>query len=72
MPYYRATYEGYVEGEFPNVEAAKEAMIEGLHPDYRDNYGRSPADMIGIEEFDGEKEEWGNPKEKNDEYARRD
>ena len=58
MPYFRVTYVGYVEGEYESEEAAKAAFIEGLDPDYCDAYGRSREDMVQVERFNDETEQW--------------
>ena len=58
MPYFRVTYEGYIEGEFSDEEAAKKAFLEALDPDYCDQYGRSREALINVERFNDETDEW--------------
>lgn len=52
MPYYRVTYEGYLEGDYGFVEKAKEEFIIALKEDIEDDRN------IVVEEFDEEKKEW--------------
>ncbi len=58
MPYYRATFDGYIEGEYENEEAARTAMVEAMQEDYTDQYGRGPEDLVSIEEFNDKIGEW--------------
>jgi len=58
MPYYRVTFDGYVEGEYESEEAAKKDLLACLEPDYIDDVGRTREDMLSVEEFDAETDVW--------------
>jgi len=58
MPYYRVSFEGYLEGEYDDEETAKDEMEKSLDADYLDGYGRGRRDLIGIETFNEETQEW--------------
>lgn len=58
MAYFRVTYEGYVEGEYEDEEAAKADFLNGLNEDYTDAYGRSREQMLHVEKFNEETGEW--------------
>jgi hypothetical protein len=50
MPYYRVTYQYYVEGEYKNEDVAKEIMLEII--------SEATGEDLSIEEFDEETKEW--------------
>ena len=58
MAYYRVTYDGYVEGEYESEEAAKQDLLACMDEDYVDHVGRTREDMLSVEEYDSEKDEW--------------
>jgi len=58
MPYFRVSYEGYIEGEYDNEEEAIKEFLEGLNEDYVDAYGRTREQMLRVEKFNEEKGEW--------------
>ena len=58
MPYYRVTYGGYVEGEYEDEEAAKNALRDLLHDEVADRYGRSLDDFLEVETFNEGRQVW--------------
>jgi hypothetical protein len=58
MPYYRVTYDGYVEGEYASEEEAKKDLLACLDPDYIDGVGRTRENMLSVETWNPEKGKW--------------
>ena len=58
MPYYRVTYEGYIEGEYDNAEEAKHDFMKYIVNDEIDQYDRTWMDSIAVEEYDEKTEKW--------------
>lgn len=58
MPYFRVTYEGYLEGEYEDADAAKQALIDDIEGEVLDAYGRQWWDLIHVEQFNDETGEW--------------
>jgi hypothetical protein len=52
MPYYRVTWDGYVEGEYETPELAKQALLDCFDDDYVDQYGRQWQDLVSVENLD--------------------
>ena len=54
MPYFRITYEGYVEDEFDSEEEAINTFVETVQTDLEnEDYTH-----VGIEKYNDEKGEW--------------
>lgn len=51
MPYFRVTYSGYLEGEYEDADAAKQALIDDVEGQQIDAYGRQWWDLIQVEQF---------------------
>jgi len=57
MPYYRVTWEGYLEGEFDDEEQAKKALIENIEENEIDAYGRDWRELIVVENLGSDEKE---------------
>jgi hypothetical protein len=55
MPYYRVTFDGYVEGEYESEDAAEEEMLRMMT---EGDELREPRDFLSIETFNQETGEW--------------
>jgi hypothetical protein len=51
MPYFRVTYSGYLEGEYEDSDAAKQALIDQIEGQEIDAYGRQWWELIDVEQF---------------------
>jgi len=51
MPYYRITWDGYIEGEYPDGDEAKNALIKHIEEDELDQYLRNWRDLVSVEEL---------------------
>jgi len=54
MPYYRVSYEGYLEGEYADEEEAKQDFVDGIKNEELDLYGREWTELILVENLDDE------------------
>ena len=52
MPYYRVTFEGYIEGDYPDQKAAEQALIDQIENDELDGYGRDWRQLVQAENLD--------------------
>lgn len=62
MPYYRAVYDGYVEGEYDFADQAKKDLMEAMERDVEDDGA-----MITVEQFNEKEQQWGSPKDNKEE-----